>query len=80
MNHHLPLFLANFFGIAMFIFHKSEIQMAFFDAEQVCSLIGSLAMAWKAKISVSGFYQFCKKKTCENIAVIFLQFILGWEW
>ena len=33
-------------------------------------------MSKNAQNSISGFYQFCKKKTRENVAVNFLQFIM----
>ena len=33
-------------------------------------------MTKNAQDSISGFYQFCKKKTCENVAVNLLQFIM----
>jgi len=33
-------------------------------------------MSKNAQNSISGFYQFCKKKTPENVAVNFLQFIM----
>ena len=33
-------------------------------------------MSKNAKNSISAFYQFCKKKTRENVAVDFLQFII----
>ena len=33
-------------------------------------------MSKNAKNSISAFYQFCKKKTHENVAVNFLQFIM----
>ena len=33
-------------------------------------------MSKNAQNSISGFYQFCKKKTRENVAVDFLQFIM----
>ena len=33
-------------------------------------------MSKNAQSSISGFYQFCKKKTHENVALNFLQFIM----
>ena len=45
---------------------KPRFWRSFWDAEWVCTLIGSLVMAQNVKISVSGFYWFCKKKTRES--------------
>ena len=54
---------------------KPRFWRSFWDAEWVCTLIGSLVMAKNVKISVSGFYWFCKKNLVK-VKKDFLNFIL----
>ena len=68
-------FLAIFLALSQISFTKLRFRRSFWDAEWVCNPIGSIVMAWNAKISVSGFYWFCKKKMV-NIKKDFLSFML----